>query len=330
MSLWRAAEISFFHGATNVTPAKVVTIDTALEAIRTGAYRPVIERLRQLRTTRGEHAYKTAKTRLDAVTFCGTFAPTRAKSNLVQHSGLVHGDLDHLPDVQAVKQALCADPHTAYCFLSPGGDGLRLGVRVAPVADDVAYKHAWQAVANDYLAQYGVRWDGSGTDICRLCFVSWDADLYNNTTAQAFPVLPMPPPMPCPTVLPSHGPAVPRDRRAFYARQALDTATNMLDGSPLGFRHFWRRKAAYLLGGYVAGGLLSYDEAYAALDAAVARNSAHPKRSMKTIAACLAAGMQAAIRLEELERQRREWRAVHWHTRARRWTKYQDKNLFIC
>ena len=108
-------------------PFRTVTIGAVLDAIRMGAYRAPIERLRYLRLAHGQAAYNTAKQRLDAVTFGGTFAPTRSKTTLVQQSGVVHGDLDHLDDVQATKQALCADAYTAYCFTSPGGDGLKVG-----------------------------------------------------------------------------------------------------------------------------------------------------------------------------------------------------------
>jgi hypothetical protein len=295
MSPWLDAEVSLFHGATDATPARSVTIGAVLNAIRTGAYRQAIEQVRYIRATMGDDAYKTAKVRLDAVTFGGTFAPTRAKANLVQHSGLIHGDGDHLPDVQDVKQALCADVHTAYCFVSPSGDGLKLGVCVAPVSDDVAYKHAWQAVADYYRQQYGVTWDPSGKDVCRLCFVSWDPALFLNLATQTFPVPPMPTAAPRPPVAPARRPAIPGGRRDRYARQALDTATRMIDASTPGNRHHARTKAAYLLGGYVAGGILTEVEARAALAEAVERNTTHFGRSMKAIEDCLAAGEQAPI-----------------------------------
>jgi hypothetical protein len=320
MKTWRDAEICLFHSARDATPAQTVTISTVLRAIQSSTYRPAIERLRHLRATRGESAYTAAKARLDAVTFGGTFAPTRAKAHLVQHSGIIHGDVDHLPDVPAVKQALCADPYTTYCFVSPSAEGLKLGVPVTPVPDDAAYRHAWQAVADYYQQHYGVTWDPSGKESCRLCFVSWDPHLYINTAADPFPVPPLPTAAASPALSLSARRAVARDRRDYYAWQALETATRMLDGSRLGTRHFWRRKAAYLLGGYVAGGILSYDEAHTALEVAVARNSAHPQRSMRTINACLHAGMRAAISLEQLAQERRAWRAAHWHTRAHPWT----------
>jgi hypothetical protein len=85
------------------------------------------------------------KARLDAATFAGVFAPKRAKSTLVTHTGLVHGDIDHIADVPVTKHRLCGDVHVAYCFTSPSNAGVKLGVSCPPVADDAAYKAAWQA-----------------------------------------------------------------------------------------------------------------------------------------------------------------------------------------
>jgi BT4734-like, N-terminal domain len=304
---WLDADICIFHGTTNPTPIKTVTIATALDAIATGAYRDPIERLRHLRATKNEEVYKAAKSKLDALTFGGTFHPTRAKSTLVRHSGMVLGDIDHVADVDTVRRALCGDAYTAYCFTSPGGDGVKLGVQVPPVLDDEAYKHAWETIATYYQQQYGVPWDTSGKDVSRLCFASWDPTLYRNPAAMLFDV----PPKPEPAITTPHTPPpshpIPNDRRDFYARQAIDTATRMLDTSTPGNRHHMRTKAGYLLGGYVGGGILSYDDAYAALEVAVDRNSAHPLRSVQTIADCLQAGMAAAISLEDLEQQRRDW-----------------------
>ena len=331
MSFWLETEVSLFHGATATTPAQTVTVGAVLEGIRTGTYRQAIEHLRSIRVLRGENAYKAAKARLDAMTPCGTFGPTRGKGNLLQHSGSITGDLDHLMDVQGVKQALCGDVYTAYCFVSPSGDGLKLGVCTALVADDAAYKHAWQTVADYYHQRYEVVWDPSGKDVSRLCFLSWDPDLYVNTAAQLFPVPPHPVDTPRPPVVSSSQRPRPCDRRDSYAWQALDTATKMLDASTPGNRHFWRRKAAHLLGGYVAGGILSYDEARATLATAVARNTAHFERAMQTVNDCLEAGLQDAITLEELEQARHEWLVAHGHVPrcATGWTNPYQRGVFV-
>ena len=314
-----ALQVNFFRGSHRPTPVKTLSLAQALDAIRNDIYKRQVEHLRRLLASQGEKVYKRLKEQLDAVTFCGTFSPSRAKANLTHHNGIVHGDLDHLPDLQAVKQALCADPYTVYCFVSPRGEGLKVGVRIEPVPDDAAYKPTWQAVTGYYRQHYGVTWDPSGKDVSRLCYVSWDSDCYINPDAPLFPVplMVVPPPRP---QMPPRPRDIPSDRRERYAQQALDTAVKIIDASTRGNRHHARTKAADLLGGYVAGSILTRDEALHVLEAAVQRNTDHLQPSLKTIESCLEAVMQEEITLEHLEQERRQWRATHWHTHARPWT----------
>jgi VirE N-terminal domain len=238
------------------------------------------------------------------VTFGGTFAPSRAKPHLVRHSGIVHGDLDHLDDVDAIKARLAEDPHIVYVFISPSGTGLK-------VADDAAYKHAWQTVANAHRQTYGLTWDRSGKDISRLCYLSWDSSPYQNRDAITFPVpdpVPHPTPRPTPPRLTFD---ISRERRERYAYRALETAVAMIDASAPGNRHDTRLRASELLGGYVAGGCLTHDEAWGGLAMAVARNTDDLDRAMKTIADGLQHGQARPITLGALEAERRDWLAAH-------------------
>lgn len=99
------------------------------------------------------------------------------------------------------------------------------------------------------------------------------------------------------------------DRADRYAQQALETAVAIIDASIPGNRHHARLKAGELLGGYVAGGILSYDQAYTVLEAAVNRNTDDPPRSLKTIADALSHGQGRAITLADLEAEREVWLA---------------------
>jgi hypothetical protein len=178
-----ATEVNLFHSSWQNIPAKTLLLIEALNAIRTGRYQDEIRILRVILRHEGKAAYDKAKAHLDAFTFGGTFAPRRGNVSLVQHSGLVCGDLDHLDDAEAVKQAIAGDPHTVYVFTSPIGIGLKVGVRVPVVSDDAGYKHAWSHVSQLYGQVYGVAWDPSGKDISRLCFVSHDPTAYWNSDA---------------------------------------------------------------------------------------------------------------------------------------------------
>ncbi len=311
MSTPLEAKIDYFRGVVNVVPFLTCTLMEFLGDIQQGIYKRQIEPLRRLLATGHHEGYKKAKTALDAITPCGSFYPTRGKDHLLIHSGIVHGDLDHLDDLQAAKHLVCSDPHTVYCFDSPGGAGLKIGVHVEPVADDPAYKHAWQTVAT-YYQKYNVAWDESGKDISRLCFVSFDPDCYINPEAMPFPipVMIIPPPRPQTSLhaLPSSA-----DQRQRYAQKALERATRMIDASTPGNLHFHRIRAAYLLGGYVAGGILDYEEAYATLATAVERNTSNLPKAIKDIVDCLEEGMHEPITLEALDLERRAWSRANGH-----------------
>ena len=129
------APVNRFRNSFDSTPIETLTLVQALETIRTGHYHSELRLVRAILVHRGKAAYDKAKAQLSAFTFGGVFAPSRRNAHLQQHSGIVHGDLDHLSDVAAVKQAICRDPGTVYAFVSTSGGGLKLGVHVPVVAD---------------------------------------------------------------------------------------------------------------------------------------------------------------------------------------------------
>lgn len=309
-------KVNLFRGSVNTRPVKVLSVAQVLDAIQDGTYQRPVRRLRDLLQTGDKAGYDMAKRRLDALTFAGTFAPTRAKANLTLHTGIIHGDLDHLTDLQAAKHTLTADPHVVYCFVSPSGAGLKVGVASDPVADDGGYKAAWQTIADAHQRDYGLMWDRSGKDVSRLCYVSFDPKIYVNATALLFPVPVRVDPPPRPPTPPCRPWPISADRRARYAEQAIQTAVAIIDASIPGSRHHHRLRASTLIGGYVGGGVLSYDEAYAALEAAVARNTDDLGRSLKTIADGLRHGQARPISLEELEAERRDWIERHRPSRT--------------
>ena len=281
-------------------PSATLTLGEALDAIVEGTYAPQIEELRHIREVCAPETYRQAKQRLPALTFAGTFEPTRARAHIHRHSGIVHADVDHLEDkaaLTALKLRLMQDGSTVYCFCSPSGAGLKYGARVAPVDTNDAYRHAWQTVCDAHQAQYDIIWDPSGKDICRLCFVSDDPTCFVNPDADVFPVPAPPPPPPAPRVV-MHIPYT----RPYVERQAervLRQAEHLILTSAPGQQHFARCKAAYLLGGYVAGGLLPYSDAYRVLEAAVSQTARDIPRAMRTIEDGLQAGAARPITPEQ-------------------------------
>jgi hypothetical protein len=279
-----------------------------LESIKGGLYEPEITYVRQVLARYGKPAYDRAKAQLPAFTFGGLFFPKRGNAYLQQHSGLVHVDLDDLHNVKAVKHTLASDPRVVYVFVSPGGTGLKAGVRVPIVPDNVDYRHAWLTVKAEFETLYGVTWDESGKDVARLCFVSFDPEAFWNPDALCFEVPPPPLPTPRPAT-PHRGRQDPSTYHnpQDYVERAIQTAVQMIESAEMGTRHHTRLKAARLLGGYVAGGLLSEAHAYGTLAQALVGHTKDLERALKTVEDGLAYGKAHPITVDTLEIERQVW-----------------------
>ena len=189
------AFMSVFARANDNKPRdKSVAVTQFLDAIQHGQYAEVIAQVRELRAkyNAGEiekATYQDFKLKnLEAPTPSGTFHPIRVGTNLKEHTGIIIADIDDLDDSEDVKEKLKSDPYVTYAFTSPGGDGLKVGVRVVPCADGKTHGQAWQAI-RDYLgACYGLTLDKSGKDVNRLCYVSHDPLVYRKPDAIPLPI----------------------------------------------------------------------------------------------------------------------------------------------
>jgi hypothetical protein len=159
-----------------------VPLETILENIRNGQYAGSIKLIREA-VARGENEQaQELKKALPAFTFSATYNGRRIAAELTHYNGVVMLDFDKLQPGEACRAAALAReiPHTLCCFLSPGGQGLKIGVRPALSYAMNPGNHAqtFRLVADYYERRLGIRADPSGKDAGRLCFVSWDPDTY--------------------------------------------------------------------------------------------------------------------------------------------------------
>ena len=125
------------------------------------------------------------KKKLAGVLWCGCFW-CRGGEALDLHSGLLCVDLDELGDrLREVWKKLKGSPHVWAVFLSPSGDGLKIVFCVS--ADGACHDASFRAVRAHILSLIGTEFapnfDESCKDVARLCFVSYDPDLYHNPEA---------------------------------------------------------------------------------------------------------------------------------------------------
>jgi hypothetical protein len=84
----------------------------------------------------------------------------------------------------------------------------------------------------------------------------------------------------------------------------------MIQAAPMGIRYHTRLRAARLLGGYVARGLLSEENAYHVLAQALVGHTEDLERALKTVEDGLTYGQAYPITLEALEIERQAWLAA--------------------
>jgi hypothetical protein len=193
-------KVSTVQCATD-TETRDYDVDDVIEAIRTGG-KKLKGQVTQIRNrfeaerdiTGGLKAAKQAidslKKELPAVLWSGTFTQ-RANDRLVQHSGLVCADLDNLNrELGDVREKLKQSPHLWALFLSPSGDGLKAVFRVP--ADVSKHIGSFRAVEKHVLELTGRQIDQACKDPARLCFLSYDPDIYHNPDAKEIEPLPDP------------------------------------------------------------------------------------------------------------------------------------------
>ena len=196
--------ISMVRNATE-TKTRDITVEKVLEAIRTGGTRlkGQITQIRnrfeaELAFTGGDRkaakrAVEQLKKSLSAVMWCGQFSNREhpAADKLQEHSGLFIADLDGLGDkLPEIRKKLEASRHVFAFFLSPTGDGLKVVISVP--ADVSKHAGSFRAVQKHVLEQTGIKVDESGKDPARLCFMSYDPELYVNVNAREIQPLPEP------------------------------------------------------------------------------------------------------------------------------------------
>ncbi|WP_264558450.1 VapE domain-containing protein [Flavobacterium sp. N2270] len=176
--------ITIFKNFNEVIEHK--TIPEILHEIKTGKYRPGITYLRKSLAENKLEAYEKAKKSLPAFTPSGKFVGGRKMEFLEAYSNFIILDIDKLSqtDLQNAKHKANQSEYTYASFISPSGNGLKILVKVNTAKED--HKETFLAIQKHYETLLNHEIDKSGKDITRLCFYSFDDNLYHNEAAIVF------------------------------------------------------------------------------------------------------------------------------------------------
>lgn len=176
--------VTIFKNFNEVVEHK--TISTILEEIKTGKYKPGIIYLRKSLAEKKEEAYNKAKKSLPAFTPSGKFIGGRKLEFLADYSSCIILDIDKLTssELQNAKNLAAQSEFTYACFISPSGNGLKILVKID--TSKTEHKETFLKVQAHYETILKLEIDKSGKDVTRLCFYSWDENLYLNENASVF------------------------------------------------------------------------------------------------------------------------------------------------
>lgn len=171
------------------------TIAAVLEAIRGGRYAAQVAQARKLfaawkracpaldsKKSPEAKAYDDFKKTLPAFCMSGT---AQDRKTPLAHSGLLQVDCDKLNGtLETLREQLRNDPYLAFGFVSPSGDGLKLGLRI----DGERHTESFKAAQQYFRERYQVEVDPAVKDRLRLCFVSHDPELWTRDDAAPLPI----------------------------------------------------------------------------------------------------------------------------------------------
>jgi len=174
--------LSIFENFNNVVGDR--SFDVIAEAIRTGKVREKVEMLRQLLQEGNQKEYSQSKKQLPAFTPSGRFEGGRKAEFLQEYSRLIILDIDKVENLAEITEKARNCHYTYACFVSPGGNGLKILVKT----DNSVQKHreAFLRVQQYYEKLLNTVIDPSGKDVTRLCFFSWDPEIYRNPESETF------------------------------------------------------------------------------------------------------------------------------------------------
>jgi hypothetical protein len=287
------AVVSLFSGI-NPRPIKRQTIGNILKGIKSGFIRKKIEELRDLKKTDSE-AYSREKKNLIAASIAGSYN-YRNKEGLDKPSGFFHADIDHIPNLPQVRASIEKDPITAFCFLSPGGDGLKVGIRIDPTDLNAQRYHTYfRAIAKHFREKHQATLDEQRKDITGLCFLSYDPNTFIREDAEVFPA---PADEPRKADEPNRmGNQAPANTLEAYCRSGLKGACDIVRNTRDGERNGNLNSQAFKVGQLVATGGLSLEEAQSALVASAMEAGLEQNEAIKTCLSGLNSGMKQPRKL---------------------------------
>ena len=152
-----------------------ISVETALKRIQEGKSKKTVE---EIRNTLDKEKANKIKLNLPSVCFSGKFGADRTDAQLLKHSGYIVLDFDNIFELRDKQNEIISNPFIYACWVSPSGNGLKALVKIASGSKHREHFQALQEVFPEI--------DRSGINVSRVCYESYDTEIYINEKAEIF------------------------------------------------------------------------------------------------------------------------------------------------
>ena len=276
-------KITVFKDFSDTKSPKHVEYSIVLDKIKSPK-EDFVSLIESIRLEKNEDKKKSLKNKLPCILFSGEFAERNDRS-IVTHSGLAVVDFDHVSDVSVLKDKLKLVDYVSSAFISPSGDGVKAVVCIPRSVD--FHRENYEAMIEDLKGKINIpekHFDKTSINESRICYASYDPDLYYNSNPNCF--------------------VKPKKKEVVYIDyNKINIAVNMIRLSHDGHKHSTLLKAAKLIGGYIASGMLEESFAVQVLETEISyKNISDLKGAKKTIQDGIEYGkMMPIYEAEEIE-----------------------------
>lgn len=151
-----------------------VTVQQALDRIKKGRS---AQQVFEIREAMDKEQANSLKSNLPSVCFSGKFE-TRTDAGLVEHSGFICLDFDNVNNLDQRKSELIKSDFVYACWVSPSGNGLKALVKIA---EPKKHREHFESLLETWSDL-----DRSGINVSRVCYESYDPDIYINENSKQY------------------------------------------------------------------------------------------------------------------------------------------------
>ncbi len=152
-----------------------ISVELALNRIKNGNSKVLVD---EIRNTIDKEKGGELKKNLPCICFSGKFGSDRKDEQIISHSGFLVLDFDNVYELRDKQTEIISNPFVYACWVSPSGNGLKALVKIA---DGDKHRDHFEA-----LLEVFPEIDKSGKNPSRVCYESYDSEIYINQNAEVF------------------------------------------------------------------------------------------------------------------------------------------------